>query len=44
MGTDRFETLTGILYLKSVYLTVLLGAENADGPKDTVELNEECRR
>jgi len=36
--------LTEILNRKSVYRTALLGVENAEGPKDTVELNVEWGR
>jgi hypothetical protein len=36
-----FEVLTDIFNRKSVYRTALLGAENAEGPKDTVEVNVE---
>ena len=39
--TVGFEELTVVLNRKSVYRTALLGVENAEGPKDTVELNVE---
>ena len=33
--------VTEVLNCKSVYRTALLGVENAEGPKDTAELNVE---
>jgi hypothetical protein len=41
---DGFEVLTEIMSRKSVYRTALLGVGNAEGPKDTVELNVEWGR
>jgi len=35
--TVGFELLTELLNRKSVCRTALLGVENAEGPKDTVE-------
>jgi len=40
-GTDEFEELTDILNRMSVYRTALLGDENAEGTKVTVEINVE---
>ena len=34
-----FEEMTLVLFRKSLYLTALLGVENAEGAKYTVELN-----
>ena len=42
--TVGFEVLTEIVNSKFVYPTALLGAENAEGPKDTVELYVEWGR
>ena len=42
--TVGFELLTEVMNRKSVYWTALLGVENAEGPKDTVELNVEWNR
>jgi hypothetical protein len=39
-----FEGLKDILNRKSVFRTALLGVENAEGPKNTVELNVEWSR
>ena len=39
--TVGFEVLTDIFNRKSVYRTALLGVDNAEGPKDTVEVNVE---
>ena len=39
--TDGFAVLTDIFNRKSVYRTALLGVGNAEGPKDTVEVNVE---
>jgi hypothetical protein len=39
-----FEALTEVLNHKSVYRTALLGVEDAEGPKDTVELSVEWSR
>ena len=36
--------MTEVLNFKSVYRTALLGVENAEGPKGTVELNVERSR
>ena len=41
VGTDEFEVLTDILNRMSVYRIALVCAENAEGPKDTVEVNVE---
>jgi len=42
--TDGFEVLTEVMNRNSVYRTALLGGENAEGPKDTVELYVEWSR
>jgi len=42
--TVGFEVLREVLTRKSVYRTELFGVENAEGPKDTVELNIEWGR
>ena len=42
--TDGCEVLTEIMNHKSAYRTALLGVENAQGPKDTVELSVEWGR
>jgi hypothetical protein len=42
--TDGFEVLTQIMNHKSVYCRALSGVQNAEGPKDTVELNVEWSR
>jgi hypothetical protein len=42
--TVGFEVLTEVMNRNFVYRTALLGAENAEGPKDTVELNVEWGR
>jgi hypothetical protein len=42
--TVKFEVLTEVLNRQSVYRTALLGIENAEGPKDTVELYVEWGR
>jgi len=39
LGNVGFELLIEVLNRKSVYRTALLGVGNAEGPKDTVELN-----
>ena len=44
---DKFCRICGVtedLNCKSVYRRVLLGVQNAEGPKDTVELNVEWSR
>ena len=40
----RICGVTEVMNRKSVYRTALLGVENAEGPKDTVELNIEWNR
>ena len=42
--TVGFEVLREVLTRKSVYGTALLGVQNAEGPKDIVELNVEWSR
>ena len=44
LGTDGFEILTGNVNRKTVYLTVLLVVQNAEGTNDTLELNVDCSR
>ena len=39
--TDGFDVITDIFNRKPVDRTALLGVENAEGPKDTVEVNVE---
>jgi len=44
LRTVVFEEMTRILIRKSVYRAALLGIENAEVLKDTVELNVEWSR
>jgi len=44
LGSDGFEFLIEDLNHKSVYFTALLGFENKDGLRETVELNVELSR
>ena len=44
LGSVGFEVLTEVMNRNSVYRQALLGVVNAEGPKDTVELNEDWGR
>ena len=44
LGTDGFEVLTEVMNRNSIYRKALLGVVNAEGPNDTVELNEDWGR